>query len=101
VTPIVLDVAANGRPPEDLLFAADVPDPLTGSSSWACGPAAKTFAAPWRALTAAVITRPANASSAPLRRELLNRVLILGEAPLRAGLAEYQARTTRPGRTRT
>jgi hypothetical protein len=49
VTPIVLDVAANGRPPEDLLFAADVSDPLTGSSSWACGPAAKTFAAPWRA----------------------------------------------------
>ena len=49
VTPIVLDVAANGRPPEDLVLAADVPDPLTGSSSWACGPAAKTFAAPWRA----------------------------------------------------
>jgi hypothetical protein len=38
------------------------------------------------------------ASSVPLRRELLNRVLILGEGHLRAILTEYQAHyiTARP-----
>jgi putative transposase len=36
-------------------------------------------------------TRSANAWSAPWRRELLDRVLILGERHLRAVLAEYQA----------
>ena len=35
-----------------------------------------------------------------LRRELLGRVLILGEGHLRAVLAEYQVHYKRPGRTR-
>lgn len=35
-----------------------------------------------------------------LRRELLDRVLILREGHLRAVLTEYQVTTTRPGRTR-
>ena len=35
-----------------------------------------------------------------LRREVLDRTLILGEAHLRAVLTEYQSTTTRPGRTR-
>jgi putative transposase len=35
-----------------------------------------------------------------LRRELLNRMLILGERHLRSVLTEYEAHYTRPGRTR-
>jgi hypothetical protein len=35
-----------------------------------------------------------------LRREVLDRTLILGEAHLRAVLTEYQTHTTPPGRTR-
>jgi transposase InsO family protein len=35
-----------------------------------------------------------------LRRELLDRVLIIGERHLQAVLTEYQAHYTRPGRTR-